>query len=340
MNPTRRMLIGLAATLALPHPPFAQSRGGIKRVAILLVWRKDSAGSARVRSQLVKSMEGFGYKEGQNIAYEWRFAEDDLDRVPSLAAEVVALKPDAIVTQQAVNTHALAKATRTIPILGGIDDPIREGFAASGSAVMPRGNVTGFADRFSERWVKLFEVLKSCVPGLRRFAILAPEGAPVALDLMRAVEAEASKLGIEAETTLFRTRDDIERAFASMPSKGVRAATANYGWTVMRPEELAELALRHRIALVGEWTGYARHGGLLTHDADWGNVVHRQAIQLEKVLRGIPPSKIPFELPERWVLSINRKTATALKLTIPPEVYLRAEHVFEDWQDDRKPAAK
>lgn len=284
-------------------------------------------------------METLGYREGRDISYEWRFAEGDYEGIPRHVAEIVRTRPDAILTQLSVMTRAFAKATTTIPIVGLIDDPVREGYTKPGS-VLPTGNVTGLADLYTQCATKLFELLKACMPGPIRLAVLAPElsTTPVITEFLIVKEAAAREAGIDTVAFRFRDRDGFVSAIKSMPARGVRAITQVGLPTGMGIAEVVQLALGQGLPVVAASPFYnARFGyllafrGLYGDAADVDSSFRRQATQLDKVLRGTPATWIPFQMPERFVLGINRKTATALKIVIPEGVYLRAEKIYDGW---------
>jgi putative ABC transport system substrate-binding protein len=329
----RRALLALlaGASLASVSSRAAAQTARVHRLGVLHIWQSASPSARHLRSQLVKSMDGFGFAEGRQITYEWRFAEEDFSIIPRLAAELIATKPDAILTQQSILTRALSRQTATIPIVGVIDDPAREGF--TGGGVQPKGNVTGMADLFNERFAKMLEILKSIIPGFSRFAILAPADIPVILEFTGELSSKARNLGIEPFVTLFRNGDDIRRAFASMPASRIQVATPIYGWHHLTPPEIAELALASRVAAIAGWGAATPHGFLLAYEADFDDHAHRQATKIEKILRGAAPSSIPFEFPAKFRLTINRRTASLLKLSIPQQLYLRADEVFDTWAD-------
>jgi putative ABC transport system substrate-binding protein len=314
----------LAGALALPASVLAQERGRTSRVVLLEQWFATApSGPAR---RLVKSLEDLGYQEGRNISFDWRFPGGDPVRLSRQAEEIVALRPDVVVVMGAVSTRAMAKATATLPILAWMGDPVSDGFAHA--SLKPKGNVTGFADRDDERFGKLFELLKSFVPGFARFGMLEPAGSGMARGFMGAMGPAAEKLGVQVVPESFASRAEIERALTRFRAMGVRVALGSPAPGVIDLGELVQLALRHRIGLVGEGIG-ARHGLLLTLSPEID--ARRLAVQLDKLLRGTPVADVPFELPTRFVVAINRKIASELGLAIPAEVYLRADEVLDDW---------
>lgn len=327
MNRGRRALI--AAVLApVPMGAFAE-RARTYRIAILDQWY--SAAPTSPARDFVSALEGRGYRQGRTIALEWHHGAGDLVRVERLADEIVAKQPDAIVAMGGIATRAAARATRTIPILAWTEDPVKDGYAHG--ALLPTRNVTGFADQAAERVSKGFELLKAFMPDLAAFGILKPAENAIADEFARTAQHHAGGLGLRVVAADFRTRADLEEGLSYFARSGVRAAMVWPAPGLASVRELVESALRHRIALVSEGLG-ARQGVLLTFSPEVGS--RRMAAQLDKILRGVPIATIPFELPERYVVAVNRRTATALGLPIPRNLEVLADRVFDDWADQPK----
>ena len=252
----------------------------------------------------------------------------------ALAAEIVRSRPEAILAHLGLTTRALAQSTSTIPIVGYISDPVIEAYSRDG--VTPSRNVTGVANFWGERVAKLLEALKDIIPGLSRFAVIVAKRDAKLLDFVAFSERILHSMGIEQHTIMVSSSAEIEEAFASMPGKGIKAAMSMDNWDLMGARKQAELSIRHGVALVArDVDGGAKTGELLHLGLDFenptapGSPVRRLAAQLDKVLRGVPVGKIPFEFPRRFIFVVNLKTAAALKLRIPQEVLLRADRVIE-----------
>jgi putative ABC transport system substrate-binding protein len=337
MDPFRRRIVGgaLAALFGAANAR-AQLSGRPKRVAVFLPFAEASPGGQRMHRQVPQSLQGLGYRIGKDITISWHHVAGDLEKLPEKAAEVVTAKPDVILTQSSVATRAIATTTRTIPIVGLIDDPVREGYVAEGSNVMPVANVTGLADRYSDNWPKLLEFLRACMPGLAKFGIVSASDDANNKDtaeFLRIIEASVRRSGMEPVSGLIRRDEDVVRTFESIREQGVRAAYYALGYKVRAIPELIQGALRCQLALVAlQPAPVASYGFLLAYRSSFGDYVGRQATQIDKILRGTPVSRIPFELPDQFTLGINRKTAHALKITIPQDVLLRADSVYDDWE--------
>jgi putative ABC transport system substrate-binding protein len=321
----RRRALGALAALALGVPPFAHAapEGRTWRVGILSESTRDSFPGTR------KAMAGLGYAEGRNIRYEFRFADGDRTRLQAFAAEMVALKLDAILSQEEEPTRVLARATSTVPIVASLGDPVGLGIARIGQ---PGGNITGLSYAFRETTAKALELMKAMVPNLTRIAILGSSKNNFGRYLADVWEASARQLGIVSYPMEFSSRAEEVRAFASMRKQGVRAAVFTPPDEVLTDDEvkrIAALAIAEKVATVTPDAREVRHGILLCYRADVYNAGERLAAVLDKVLRGTPPGQIPFELPTNYLLFINRGTAAALGLRIPDELLVRADRVFE-----------
>jgi putative ABC transport system substrate-binding protein len=325
VNPLRRSILGIAALAVAGKRAWAQAPGRTFRIAILDQWANTTR-SAPAR-RMVEAMADLGYVEGRNVRFSWHHAQGDLARLAEHAREVAKARPDAIVAMGAISTHAAAEAAPTIPIVAWTDDPARRGL--SHPSLMPSRNVTGFADLGEERARKGLELLKALIPDLRRFGILVPAGNAFAAETIPAFEAVAGSLGVQVASAAFATRGEIESAFNRFRREGVRAALAWPAPGLMTFNETIQLALRHAIGLSTEGLG-ARFGALISFSPDIDG--RRFALQLEKILRGVPVASIPFERPERFVVAINRKTAAALGLTISPDMMLRVDRFFDEWE--------
>ena len=318
----RRRLLALAALGAVRA--FGQAPRFPRRIVILEQWHSTSPSTPALR--LVAELDALGHREGRDIAYEWRHPAGDRERLARYAQEIAASSPDAIVAMGGISTRAIADSAKSIPILAWVDDPVRAGLASV--AMMPTGNVTGFADQGELRLHKALELLKAIIPGFRRFGVVEPAGNAFAREVTLQLASVAATLGVEVVPARFTDRNGIEAALSGFAKSGVRAALVWPSPVIMTLGEVVAAATRHGIALVGEGQG-ARYGVLLAFSPEID--ARRLAVQLDKILRGVPVASIPFELPEKFVLEINRKTALALQVTIPPEIYLRATRVFDDW---------
>ena len=314
----------LAALTVAPALARAQS-ARVWRIGMLDQWYSvEPTGPAR---RLVTNMTERGYVDGMSVRYALRHAGGDRDRLAQYAEELVAAKPHAIVAMGGISTQAIARATSTIPVVAWLEDPVKAGLADS--SLMPKANVTGIVDRGDERARKGLEMIKAMIPGLANFGMLLPKGNQAAEDFTKELDPVARRLGMRLVVDYFATKPDIERAFIRFGRERVGAAVAWPAPGLASVQDMVRLALDQRIGLVSEGIG-GRFGVLLSFSPVLDT--HRMADQLDRVLRGTPVARIPFERSDRYAISINRKTADALGISITPEMQLLATEVFNEWE--------
>ena len=269
-----------------------------------------------------------GWIEGGNILIESRWTEGDLARVPELAADLVRLRVDLIVTRGSPFVEGARKATSSIPIVFTQHaDPVGVGHVVS--LAKPGGNITGLAQQMTEVSVKGLEFLVSTVPGVKRIAVLWNPDAPSHPPGLKALEEAARPLQLQLQPVVARTGADFESAFAAMARGHAQAlhvlATAPYSPVRRR---LAELAIRYRLPTCFVHRENAEAGGLMSYGPDVNALVGRGAIYVDKILRGAKPGELPVEQASKFELVINLKTAKALGLTIPQTILLQADQVI------------
>jgi len=286
-------------------------------------------------SDLSPRVEGFkqgmrelGYVEGQNVTIAYRFADGKVERLPDLASELVRLKLDCIVTAGTPATHAARQATSTIPIvMGNVDDPIAQGFAAS--LARPGGNITGMTDIASELAGKRLELLKEAVPQLSRVAVLwtpKPPGAPQWEESRRT----ARELGLQVYSMEIRDAADLEKAF----TEAIKARSGGLN-VVAAPllganqKRIAELAIRHRLPVMWPFRQYVEGGGLMAYGPFMPDLYRRAATLVDKILKGARPVDLPIERPIKFELIMNLNNAKQIGLTIPPNVLASADKVIK-----------
>jgi len=266
--------------------------------------------------------------EGRNLVIDRRYAAFKHDRLPELAADLVRLKPDVIVTGGTPNIAALKHATTTIPVvMTYAPDPVGEGLITS--LRRPGGNITGMSVTTGPEFIaKQMEILKEAVPKLSRVGILRHTGR--AGTETAAIESAARKLTMTVTFADVRIPNDIEGAFAAMTRSRADAFLILGGSvTWANRQQIADLAVQHRLPGIHFFREYAEAGLLLTYGVNFVAQFRRAAIYVDKILRGAKPADLPVEEPTQFELVINLKTAKALGLTIPPSVLLRADHVIE-----------
>jgi len=290
-----------------------------------------SPSSNPARTQAFRQgLRELGYVEGKNIVSEWRFAEEKLDRLPALAAELVRLKVDVIVTAGPIPTRSAKEATSTIPIVMTQDsDPVGNGFVAS--LARPGGNITGLSTLAPELSGKRLELLKEIVPRLSSVAVFGTSTIPGNAQSLKEVEFAAGAFGVKLQYLDVLGPKDIETAFRTA-GKGradavlwlVAAAVASAHRT-----KIADLAVKGRLPVIYPGRSYVEAGGLMTYGVNVEDLDRRATTYVDKILKGAKPADLPVEQPTKFELIINLKAAKQIGLTIPPNVLARADKVVK-----------
>jgi putative tryptophan/tyrosine transport system substrate-binding protein len=290
-----------------------------------------AADLSRQIGALRQGLRELGYEEGRNVAFEYRWAERKLDRLPALADELVSLRVDIIVTHGTPGSRAAKQATPTIPIvIAVIGDPIGNGLVATLSR--PGGNITGLVLQEFETTVKWFELLKEVVPKASRVGMLDVPGieqAETAAASHQKEDSAARRLGLEIQRVTVREANDLHRAFAALAERRVHAVVVPNS-SLLNPlgAQIAELATKHQLPTIGS-SVYARAGGLLAYSPDGADMYRRAAGYIDTILKGARPGDLPMEGPPKFEMIVNLKTAHALGLTIPPAVLARADQEIQ-----------
>ena len=328
MNNRRKLLVTLGAgALAFAAPPgsFGQQQGKVWRVGVL------SPTSASLSSPntgaFLKGMRELGYVEGKNLVIEWRFADGKLERLPDLAAELVQLKVDIIVTAGATAISAAQKATTTIPIvMASTGDPVGSGFVKS--LARPGGNITGLSNMAGDIAAKFIDLLRSVVPKLSRVAMLTPS--TTYGELSKSVQAAAQKAGVKTLVAVASTQHEIEDAFSMMVREKAEAVFVGSPIVfAQQHRQIAELALKYRLPSLFQDRVTVEVGGLMSYGQKLTDNYERSATYVDKIFKGAKPGDLPVEQPVSFELVVNLKTAKALGLTIPQSLLLRADEVIQ-----------
>jgi putative ABC transport system substrate-binding protein len=276
-----------------------------------------------------QGLRELGYVEGKSIVIEWRYAEGKPDRLPALAAELVRLKVEVIVTAGPASTRPAKEATSTIPIVMGFDnDPVGNGFAAS--LARPGGNITGLSTLAPEISGKQLELLKEIVPRLSRVAVLGHSTEPGNAQALREVEVAAGAFGVQLQHLDVRDPKDIETAFRAA-SKGRADAILMLNSPVLNPHrtQVVNLAVKSRLPVIYGQAEFVEAGGLMSYSASFTDLFRRAATYVDKILKGAKPADLPVEQPAKFELVINLETAKQIGLTIPQSVLYRADKVIK-----------
>ena len=325
----RTLLAGTGAVLlAAPLAAEAQQAEKVYRIGYLLEIAPSDQTPTTVRA-LEESLRELGYVEGRNLVVERRFAAFTYDRLPGLAAELVRLKPDVVVTGSYTGlAAALKQATTTIPIVvTGVIDPVGAGLVTS--LARPGGNITGSSLTAGPEFsAKQLEILTEIVPKLSRVAILRQTGRSGAYTA--AFESAARKLGLTILFTDVRTSNDIEGAFATLTrSRPGALLVLGSSMTYASRQQIADLAVQHRLPGIALLREYAEAGLLLTYGPDMVAQYRGAATYIDKIFKGARPGDLPVQEPTQFELVVNTRTARALGLKIPPSMLVRADQVIE-----------
>jgi ABC-type uncharacterized transport system substrate-binding protein len=324
-----KIFVGLLATVLLTTAPPTQAQQPARFHQIgYLSTDSPSTIAARIEA-FRQGLRELGYVEGKNIVIEWRFAEGKADRLPGLAAELVRLKVDAIVTSGPAATRAAKQATVTIPIVTAQDpDPVGNGLVAS--LARPGGNITGLSTLAPEIDGKKLELLKDIVPRLSRVAVLASSTTPGNAQALKETELAARALGVQLQFLDVLSPKTIETAFRAA-AKGRADALLVLQSPVFVNErtQLAGLAVKSRLPTIYDRREFVDDGGLICYGTNFTDLSRRAATYVDKILKGAKPAELPVEQPTKFELIINLKAAKQIGLTIPPNVLARADRVIK-----------
>ncbi len=320
--------IALCAMLfALSVPTQAQQPTKVPRTAYLSA-SSSSTNPARIEA-FRQGLRELGYVEGKNIVIEWRHAEEKIDRLPALAAELVRLKVDIIVTSGPTATRAAKEATSTIPIVMAQDpDPVGNGFVAS--LARPGGNITGLATLTPELSGKRLELLKEIVPKLSRVAVLGTSTRPGNAQALKEIELAAKAFGVKLQYLDVLDPKDIETAFRA----AVKGRADAVLWLVAggvagaHRTQIADLAVKRRLPAIYDRREFVDDGGLMSYGTNFDDLSRRAATYVDKILKGRTPADLPVEQPIKFEFIVNLKAAKQIGLTIPPNVLVRANKVI------------
>jgi len=320
-------ILVVVVLLALGVTAEAQQPTKVPRIGFLSGLSPSSI-SARVGA-FRQGLRELGYVEGKNIVIEWRYAEEKPDRLPALAAELVHLKVDVIVTSAPPNTRAAKQATVTIPVVMAFDDdPVGNGFVAS--LARPGGNITGLSNLSPELSGKQLELLKEIVPRLSRVAALEMSTRPGNAQALKEMELAAKALGVKLQLLDVLSPKDIEAAFRTA-AKGRAEAVLALGGPVLisQRKQVVELAAKSRLPAIYARPEFVEDGGLMTYGPSITDLFRRAATYVDKILKGAKPADLPVEQPTKFEFMINLKAAKQIGLTIPPNVLVRADRVIK-----------
>ncbi len=311
-----------AGSLAATLPLSARAQDSARAVVGVLMLGNPDPGL--FLHELGSGLRELGYIEGQNITLELRNAHGSIASLKSFARELVELKVDVIVGFQTPSVAAAKEATTEIPIvMCPAQEPVEMGFVAS--YARPGGNITGMTTATAEVAAKNLDLIREALPAVRRLAAIGNTVDPFHKPFLESVQTAAPKLGFQLRTVLIAA-DELEATFAELAKDRVEAVLVQPS---VGREIAAETALKNRLPLFAPSTEFARAGGLMAYGADAGAVYRQSATFVDKIIKGRKPADLPVELATKFLLVINRKTAKALGLEIPPTLIARADEVIE-----------
>ena len=326
---TRREFITLLGAAAVGWPTEVEAQGPGK------LWRVGAiSGGTQSRipefvAAFPQGMKDLGYIEGRDFVMEWRFAEGEYERIPGFAAELVRSNVDVFLLTTAAAIRPVQRATSTIPIVMAYStDPVGNGFVAS--LARPGGNTTGLASSGDDSAPKQVELLTTIVPTLSRIGFLANQANPNSTSLLASARTAAEAAGLAVVSATGHTLTEIEKAFGYFVSERVGAimVPADAALLVHR-DRIAELALHSKLPSMFVQREYVEAGGLMSYGEDLREFLRRAAVFVDKIFKGTRAGDLPIEQPIKFNLTINRKTADALGLGIPPQILVFAAEVIE-----------
>ncbi len=326
----RRDFILLFSSTAVPWPFAAsaqQGEGKLRHIGFLSgVSGPVFAGNY---AEFVHGMGELGYEEHKDFVTELRTADGHYERFPALARELVEQRVDILLTGVSAAIRYLQQATTTIPIVMVYStDPVKNGFVAS--LGHPGGNITGLAGSSDDTAPKQLELLATFVPRGSPIGVLGNPASPNYAGVLKAAQASAEKAGLSVLPTEARSREEIANAFAMLDKEGARGVIVT-GDAVFfnHRRQIADLALRNHLPSMFSQREYVADGGLMSYGENLSDFFRRSALFVDKIFKGANPADLPVEQPTAFHLVINRGTAKALALTIPPQLYIFADEVIE-----------
>jgi len=307
-----------------PLAAHAQPPAQVLRIGVLLFSGPDSPAIEPFR----QGLREHGWVEGQNLAIEWRYADGQAERLPALAAELVRLPVNVLVTH-GLTIRPAQHATQTIPIVMAIvTDPVGSGLVAS--LARPGGNLTGLSIGAAELGGKRLELLMQAVTQAARVAVLWNPANPNKVLEWQGTQTAAHALGVSLHSVEVRGPDDFEGAFATLTRERPDALiTFADPLTLAQHRRIVAFATQHRLAMISELKAFAEAGGLMTYGPSDSDLWRRAAAYVHKILKGARPADLPVEQPMKFELVLNLKTAQALGITFPPTLLVLADEVLQ-----------
>jgi putative tryptophan/tyrosine transport system substrate-binding protein len=328
----RREFIVVLGAAAWPLAAVAQKQPDrIRRLGVIMALGEDDPSTKAFLPAFVQRLQELGWADGRNIKMDIRWAAGDPDRARAFAKELVELQPDVILSHSTPVTAAFQLETRTIPIgFASVSDPVGDGFVAS--LARPGGNLTGFIDEEAGMAGKWLEILTEIAPGVKRAAIIFnPDTAPGRGSyFLSPFETAARLLKVEPIAAAVRSDAEIATIITSLGREaGSGAVMRNDSFLSARRSWVIPMLAEHKLPAVYASSTFTKAGGLLAYGADRVDIFRRAASYVDRILRGEKAADLPVQVPTKFEMVLNAKTAKALGLTVPPSILLRADQVIE-----------
>jgi putative tryptophan/tyrosine transport system substrate-binding protein len=325
----REFIAGLGSVAAWPLVAWAQQGDRVRHIGVLMPFGENDPDGKRMYSAFTQALVVLGWTDGGNARMDLRWSSGDTNRIRALAQELVGLQPYIILADSTAATVALQRETRTIPIVFvGVRDPVASGIVPR--LDRPNGNTTGFATFEGSLGGKWLELLSEIAPGLKRAAIIFnPDAAPIST-FMPFLETAAGSLKVASITAPVRSDVEIETAINTLGREpGGGLVVTSDAFTGAHRASIISAAARNNVPAVYAYSYYARDGGLLSYGPDTVDSFRRAATYVDRILRGAKPAELPVQLPTKFVMVVNLKTAKSLGLTVPQSILLGADEVIE-----------
>ncbi|HEV2056393.1 MAG TPA: ABC transporter substrate-binding protein [Methylomirabilota bacterium] len=325
----RRAFLAVATAgglIAMPAVARAQQAGKANRIGYLSL----SPGLGYLGEAFRQGLRELGYVEGRNLIIEYRWAAGKVERLPELAAELVRLKVEVIVTSATPPTEAAKRATSTIPIvMASVADPVGSGLVAG--LARPGGNVTGLTLMSTELAGKRLQMVRELLPKATRVAVLTYHGyTSPTRPYLEQMRAAAQQMGVQLVVQEVKEAGDLPGAFAALQRERAQALDVRASpFSTDNAKRIVELAAQHRLPVMYDARSFVEAGGLVSYGPSLPEIFRRAAFYVDRILKGAKPADLPIEQPTKFELVINKNTAKALGLTIPPAILVRADEVIQ-----------
>ena len=319
-----------ASSASWPLTARAQQDGRVRRIGVLMGYAENDP-EAQIRLTAFKqALLVLGWSEDRNLRIDLRWTSGDVNRASTFAKELVALHPEVIMSNTTPATAAFQRETKTIPIVFTVvSDPVGAGFVES--LPRPGGNITGFINLEPTIGGKWLELLKEIAPRVTRVTVMFnPETAPYAEYYLQSLEAAATKYGVKTLTSHVRSENEIEAIISALgrePGGGLVAMTD--GFMTVHRKSVIDLTKQHKVPLMFFVSSGAREGALISYGVDISDILRRSASYVDQILRGAKPAELPVQIPTKFELDVNLKTAKALSIDVPASILFRADEVIE-----------